>query len=101
MGPIGVPELLIILVIALLVLGPKKLPEVGRSLGKGLREFKDTVSGANPFDDDGDAFGRVDDGAASKRRASRAAIPPPSSGTSAGAVDGDATDVSASTVDRT
>ena len=37
------PELLLIMVIALLVFGPKKLPEVGRSLGKALREFKKTT----------------------------------------------------------
>ena len=41
-GNIGFPELLIILVIALLIFGPKKLPEVGRSLGKALREFRKT-----------------------------------------------------------
>lgn len=39
-GPIGVPELLIILTIALLVFGPRKLPELGRSLGKSLGEFR-------------------------------------------------------------
>ncbi len=49
---IGVPELLIVLVIALIVLGPKKLPEVGRSLGRGMREFKDSVSGLSLNDDD-------------------------------------------------
>jgi sec-independent protein translocase protein TatA len=38
-------HLLFILVIALLVLGPKRLPEVGRSLGRGLRDFKDAMSG--------------------------------------------------------
>jgi sec-independent protein translocase protein TatA len=38
-------KLIIVLVIALLVLGPKKLPEVGRSLGRGIREFKDGVTG--------------------------------------------------------
>ncbi len=54
MGPLGPTELIVILVIALLVLGPKKLPEVGKSLGKGMREFKDSLSGANPFDDDED-----------------------------------------------
>ena len=37
-------KLLIVLVIALIVLGPKKLPEVGRSLGRGIREFKDGVT---------------------------------------------------------
>jgi len=41
-GNIGFPELLVILVIALLVFGPKKLPEVGRSIGKALREFRKT-----------------------------------------------------------
>lgn len=40
MGPIGWPELIIILVIILVIFGPKRLPEVGRSLGKGLREFR-------------------------------------------------------------
>ena len=40
MGPIGVPELLVIFVIALIVFGPKKLPELGRSLGKSMAEFK-------------------------------------------------------------
>jgi sec-independent protein translocase protein TatA len=44
-------ELVIVLAIALIVLGPKKLPEVGRSLGKGMREFKDSLSG---HDDDED-----------------------------------------------
>ncbi len=41
-GNIGFPELLIILAVALLVFGPKKLPEVGRSIGKALREFRRT-----------------------------------------------------------
>ena len=39
MGPIGIPELIFIFIIALVVFGPKKLPELGKSLGKGLREF--------------------------------------------------------------
>ena len=51
---IGFPELLIVLVIALIVLGPKKLPEVGRSLGRGMREFKDSVSGIGGKDDEDD-----------------------------------------------
>lgn len=41
-------HLLFILVIALLVLGPKRLPEVGRSLGRGLRDFRSAVSGIDP-----------------------------------------------------
>ncbi len=40
MGPLGIPELIIIFVVALIVFGPRKLPELGRSLGKSLSEFK-------------------------------------------------------------
>ena len=39
-GSIGFPEIILILVIALLIFGPKKLPEVGKSIGKAIREFK-------------------------------------------------------------
>jgi sec-independent protein translocase protein TatA len=49
-GWIGFPELLILLVVVLLVFGPKRLPEMGRSLGKGMREFKDSITG-NDKDD--------------------------------------------------
>lgn len=41
-GNIGFPELLIILIIALLIFGPKKLPEVGKSIGRAIREFRRT-----------------------------------------------------------
>jgi sec-independent protein translocase protein TatA len=47
---IGIWELLILLLVLLLVFGPKRLPEMGRQLGKGMREFKDSVSGKD--DDD-------------------------------------------------
>ena len=50
MPNIGPLELGIVLVIALIILGPKKLPDMGRSLGKGMREFKSAVTGDN--DDD-------------------------------------------------
>jgi sec-independent protein translocase protein TatA len=48
---IGPMELVVVLVIALLVLGPKKLPEVGKSLGKGMREFKDSLSNISSDDE--------------------------------------------------
>ncbi len=51
---IGVWEILILLLVALLVFGPKRLPEMGRSLGKGMREFKDSISGVTSDDDDRD-----------------------------------------------
>jgi sec-independent protein translocase protein TatA len=47
MPGLGAPEIIVILVIALLVLGPKRLPDAGRSLGRGLREFKDGITGAD------------------------------------------------------
>lgn len=40
MGPIGIPELIFIFIMALLIFGPKKLPELGRNLGKALTEFR-------------------------------------------------------------
>ena len=45
-------ELILILLVLLLVFGAKRLPEMGRSLGKGMREFKDSVSGLTDDDDD-------------------------------------------------
>jgi sec-independent protein translocase protein TatA len=58
MPNVGPMELVIVLVIALIVLGPKRLPEAGRSVGRGLREFKESLSGDSRreerFDDDED-----------------------------------------------
>lgn len=51
-GSIGPLELVIVLAIALIVLGPKKLPEVGRSIGNGMREFKESLSGERREEDD-------------------------------------------------
>jgi sec-independent protein translocase protein TatA len=53
--PLGWPELLVVLVIVLLVFGPKRLPMLGRQLGGGMREFKDSITGKNRDEDDGDA----------------------------------------------
>ena len=44
-GPIGLPQILIILLIVLLIFGAKRLPEIGSSLGKGIRSFKSSVTG--------------------------------------------------------
>jgi sec-independent protein translocase protein TatA len=52
MPNVGPLELVVILAIALIVLGPKKLPEVGRSIGKGMREFKDSLAGENDRDEE-------------------------------------------------
>ena len=59
MGFISAPgplELMVILVIALIVLGPQKLPEAARSFGKGMRELKQSLSGVDDDDNERDAF---------------------------------------------
>ena len=48
-GPL---EIVILLVIVLLIFGPKRLPDLGRSLGRGMREFKDSISGVTPDEDE-------------------------------------------------
>jgi sec-independent protein translocase protein TatA len=52
MSSIGLPEIAIVLLIVLVIFGPKRLPQLGRSLGGGMREFKDAVTGKNKHDDD-------------------------------------------------
>ena len=49
---IGPMELIIVLVIVLLIFGPKRLPGLGRQLGSGMREFKESISGNSHDDDD-------------------------------------------------
>jgi sec-independent protein translocase protein TatA len=49
---IGPLELIIVLVIALVIFGPKRLPDLGRSLGTGMREFKDSITARSKDDDD-------------------------------------------------
>ncbi len=53
LGNIGPLEILVVLIIALVVFGPKRLPELGNSLGRGIREFRDSVSGEK-HDEDAD-----------------------------------------------
>ncbi len=63
-GPFGLPELLIILVVILLIFGAKRLPEIGSSLGKGIRTFKTAITGEDetpPKEGQGVASGAEDD----------------------------------------
>ena len=70
MPNIGPTELIIVLVIVLLIFGPKRLPGLGRQLGGGMREFKDSLtSKGKDDDDDGDTSARDDD-----RRKTEAAL---------------------------
>ena len=68
---IGPTELIIVLVIVLVIFGPKRLPGLGRSLGSGMREFRDSISGKGgdqrDLDDDDD-----DDGGTDRRQANAA-----------------------------
>ena len=52
MPNVGPMEIIIVLVIALLVLGPKRLPEMGKSVGRGMREFKNALTMGDDDDDD-------------------------------------------------
>ena len=52
MPNIGPLEIIIVLVIVLIIFGPKRLPDLGRSLGRGMREFKDSVTGKDTDDDE-------------------------------------------------
>jgi len=52
MGQLGLPELIIIGVIALLIFGPKKLPELGAGLGKAIRDFKGAINEREPSPDE-------------------------------------------------
>jgi sec-independent protein translocase protein TatA len=69
MPEIGIAGLVVILIVALLVFGPKRLPEMGRSLGRGMREFKESVTGQ-------------DDQPELPARSTDEAPPPPSSSSS-------------------
>jgi sec-independent protein translocase protein TatA len=57
---IGVPEVLVILVVALIIFGPGKLPEIGGALGKGIRDFRKSLSGADEADETAEERKRVE-----------------------------------------
>ncbi len=71
MPNIGPTELIIVLVIVLLIFGPKRLPGLGRQLGGGMREFKDSISGKSARDDEDDDDERDE---AQNRRKTEAAL---------------------------
>ena len=58
---VGPMEIAVLAVIALLVLGPQKLPEAARSVGKGMREMREAMSGATRFDDEDDELEEEDE----------------------------------------
>lgn len=57
---IGVPEVFVILVVALIIFGPGKLPEIGGALGKGIRDFRKSLSGSDDPADDAEEAKRVE-----------------------------------------
>ena len=71
---VGMPELIVILVIALIVLGPKRLPEVARTLGKAMAEFRRQSS---EIMDEFQAQARLDEDAERRARTRPASVPPP------------------------
>jgi Tat protein translocase TatB subunit len=74
---IGIPELLVILAVALIVLGPKRIPEAARSLGRGLAEFRRATAGiADEFQN---AQAALEEEYRKERSATRQAVPKPGS----------------------
>jgi sec-independent protein translocase protein TatA len=69
LGSLGMPELIVIFVIALIVFGPRKLPELGRSLGRGINEFKKATSSLQST--------LEDEVRAEEQREQAAKVPPP------------------------
>ena len=83
---IGPLELLIVLGIVLVIFGPKRLPSLGRQLGSGMREFKDSIGGRR--DDDEDEAGTDDDTGDATRRRAAAALGRPEGETATSTSDG-------------
>jgi sec-independent protein translocase protein TatA len=52
MGRIGLPEMLVILFIIILIFGANRLPDIGRGVGRGIRNFKDSLRSSNPEKDE-------------------------------------------------
>ena len=87
---IGMPELMVILVVALIVLGPKRLPEIARALGKGLAEFRRATSDVS--DELRKAQRAIEDEARAAEQAARRAgrpVPPAAKAVAAKPADGE------------
>lgn len=72
-GNVGLPEIAIVLVIVLIIFGPKRLPELGRSLGRGIREFRGSVSGEHDDDTKPPALDKGESASASPETTSASA----------------------------
>ena len=81
MPNVGPWELILLVVVLLLVFGSRRLPEIGRSVGKGMREFKQSVTGKDeePELEDEQEPARADGDARSRKRTSSPSAPAPSS----------------------
>ena len=65
---VGPLELVVVLALALIVLGPKRLPDAGKSLGRGMREFKDSLTGSGSDDHDSPRLEESRDAAAARAK---------------------------------
>lgn len=70
MPNIGPLEIAIVLIIVLVIFGPKRLPELGKSMGRGIREFKGSISGDDDKDDVADKRAELESSKASEEKAS-------------------------------
>src|SRR3989440_8715704 len=76
MPNIGPVEIIIVLFIVLVIFGPKRLPELGRSMGKGMREFKDSITGKDSDEDKKPELTAAQQQAAPAPQAAEPAAPP-------------------------
>jgi sec-independent protein translocase protein TatA len=74
-GGIGLPEVLLVLAIVLIIFGPKRLPALGKSLGSGMRNFKESVTGRHDDDDEDDEDGKPELTAAQEPPPAQATTP--------------------------
>jgi sec-independent protein translocase protein TatA len=74
MPNVGPLELAVVVIFALIIFGPKRLPELGKSMGKGIREFRSSISGESDDDDDDEAP-KIDRSASSSSSSEDAAEP--------------------------